>query len=148
MRTLTSLLFFLFLASVIQADEILVAAASDLQVLLPEIAASFEKETGNRVKLTFGASGNLYAHIINGAPFDVFFSADTDYPGKLGIEGLAGSLHFYARGQIVIWTRKDSGIDIGKGLEALVQAKKIAVANPEHAPYGRAAVAALQHANI
>ena len=146
MKTVTSLLIILFCTSAIYADEILVAAASDLQFALPKIATAFEKKTQHRVKFSFASSGNLFAQINNGAPFDLFFSADTDYPRKLA--PLAGPLHLYARGQIVLWTRKDSGIDVSKGFDALLQAKKVAIANPEHAPYGKAALAALQHAKI
>ncbi len=112
------------------------------------IAAQFEKDTGQKVTVTFGSSGNFYSQIQNGAPFDVFLSADIDYPRRLESAGLAerGSLVEYARGRIVLWTRRDSGIDVTPGLRVLTDAKvrRIAIANPAHAPYGRAAVAALQ----
>jgi molybdate transport system substrate-binding protein len=125
-----------------------VAAASDLQAALPAIAAQFEKDTGQKVTLTFGSSGNFFAQIQNGAPFDVFLSADVDYPRRLVGAGLAerGSLYEYARGRLVLWTRRDSGIDVARGLAVLAgdHVRRIAVANPEHAPYGRAAVAALR----
>ena len=134
------------------AQPIAVAAASDLQVVFPELAARFERETGRKVALTFGSSGNFFAQIQNGAPFDLFFSADLDYPQRLEAAGLAerGSARQYATGRIVLWTRKDSGVDIGQGLQALTAARvrRIAIANPEHAPYGRAAVAALRHEKV
>src|SRR6185436_17344799 len=98
------------------------------------------------------SSGNFFAQMQNGAPFDVFLSADIDYPKRLERAGLTerGSLYEYARGHLVLWTRTDSGIDIRRGLAALADARvrRIAVANPEHAPYGRAAVAALRHEGL
>jgi molybdate transport system substrate-binding protein len=134
------------------AQSLAVAAASDLQAALPAIAAQFEKDTGRKVTLTFGSSGNFFAQIRNGAPFDVFLSADIDYPRQLEQTGTAerGSLYPYATGRLVLWTRKDSGINVGRGLSVLVDSRvrRIAIANPEHAPYGRAAVAALQHEGL
>src|SRR5437773_2096038 len=129
-----------------------VAAASDLQAALPILAAQFEKETGQTVTLTFGSSGNFFTQIQNGAPFDVYLSADIDYPQRLERAGLAerGSLFMYATGRIVLWTRTDSGIDVRRGLPVLAEAsvRRIAIANPKHAPYGRAAVAALRHEQL
>jgi molybdate transport system substrate-binding protein len=129
-----------------------VAAASDLQSALPAVAARFEKETGHKVGLTFGSSGNFFTQIQNGAPFDVFLSADIDYPRRLERAGLAepGSLYEYATGRIVLWARNDSGVDVRRGLAVLAGAevRRVALANPEHAPYGRAAVAALRHAQL
>jgi molybdate transport system substrate-binding protein len=134
------------------AQTLTVAAASDLQSALPTLAAQFEKETGHKVTLTFGSSGNFFTQIQNGAPFDVFLSADIDYPRRLERAGLAerGSLYEYATGRIVLWTRNDSGVDLREGLTALVspQVRRVSVANPDHAPYGRAAVAALRHAQL
>jgi molybdate transport system substrate-binding protein len=134
------------------AQEIRVAAASDLEAALPAIAARFEKETGHHVALTFGSSGNFSTQIENGAPFDVFLSADIDYPKRLGAAGLAerGSLYEYATGRLVVWTRRDSGIDVAGGVKALTdtRVRRIAIANPAHAPYGRAAVAAVRHEGV
>lgn len=130
------------------AQPITVAAASDLQSVMPQLTERFQRETGHAVTLTFGSSGNFLAQIQNGAPFDVFFSADIDYPKQLEMQALTepGSLYEYAIGKIVVWTRADSGIDIRRGLAALddPRVRRIAIANPAHAPYGRAAVAALQ----
>jgi len=129
-----------------------IAAAADLQPVLPRLAAAFEQQTGHRVRTTFGSSGNFYAQIRNGAPFDVFLSADIDYPRRLDATGVAepGTLIAYATGSLVLWTRRGSGVDIRSGLIALTDAKarRIAIANPEHAPYGRAAVAALTSAGL
>ena len=118
-----------------------------------ELSGNFEKQTGTKVNVTYGSSGNLFSQMQNGAPFDLFFSADIEYPKKLAAEGLAepGSLYEYALGRIVIWTPADSKVDVTEeGWKALLDAsvEKIAIANPEHAPYGRAAVAALQKAGI
>jgi molybdate transport system substrate-binding protein len=143
----------LLLASgVASAQGLAVAAASDLQSALPAIVSQFEKDTGQPVRVTFGSSGNFFAQIENGAPFDVFLSADIDYPRRLEQAGQAerASLYEYATGRLVLWTRKDSGIDVRRGLTILTDARvrRIAIANPEHAPYGRAAVAALRHEGL
>ena len=134
------------------ARAITVAAASDLQAAFPELASRFEREAGTKVTVSFGSSGNFLAQIQNGAPFDLYFSADIDYPRQLVKSGHAeaNSLHEYAVGRIVLWTRKDRGIDVTRGLPALRDARirRIAIANPQHAPYGRAAVAALRHENL
>jgi len=130
--------------------EINVAAAADLSAALQEVAANYEKHTGVVVKLSFGASGALTQQIQNGAPFDVFFSADMDYPRQLIVGGQAESatLYRYAVGRLVLWVPKDSPLDVErKGMDVLLDpsVKKISIANPQHAPYGRAAVAALKH---
>jgi molybdate transport system substrate-binding protein len=131
------------------AQSLAIAAASDLQAAFPAVIAQFEKSTGHHVDVTYGSSGNFVAQIQNGAPFDLFFSADIDYARRLESTGLAepGSVFEYAVGRIVLWTRKDSGIDVTRGLAVLRddRVRKIAIANPQHAPYGRAAVAALRH---
>jgi molybdate transport system substrate-binding protein len=134
------------------AEEITIAAASNLNFAFREIATEYEKASGNQVRLTFGSSGNFYAQIQNGAPFDLFFSADLEYPQKLEEAGLTvpGSLYQYAIGRIVLWTGHESRIDVTKGIEALREptVKKVAIANPKHAPYGRAAVAAMEHFKV
>jgi molybdate transport system substrate-binding protein len=131
---------------------ITVAAASDLTYAMNEIAANFQKETGCVVRLSMGSSGNFLTQIENGAPFDVFFSADIAWPKKLESEGLAvpGSTYLYAVGKLVLWARNDSHVDVSKGFSVLRDpaVKKIAIANPAHAPYGRAAEDALRHAGV
>src|SRR5215472_3095809 len=133
-------------------QEITVAAAADLQFAMQDIADQFQKETGKKVKLIFGSSGNFFQQIQNGAPFDMFFSADLSYPKKLEAAGLTvpGSYYQYAKGRIVIWVPKDSALDVSAGLKSLLNPniQKIAVANPQHAPYGQAAVAAMQKEGI
>lgn len=132
------------------AQEISVAAASDLQFALTDVAARYEATSGNHVNLSFGSSGNFVTQIQNGAPFDVFFSADTEYAKKLEAAGLAvpGSFYKYAVGRLALWVPNDSPLDLKQGLQVLVdpRVKKISIANPEHAPYGRAAVAAMKSA--
>jgi len=136
-----------------QGREIRVAAAADLKFAMEELSQQFEKHTGTRVNVTYGSSGNFFSQIQNGAPFGLFFSADIEYPRKLEAVGLAepGTLYEYAVGRIVIWMPPDAKVDVTvQGWKALLDAslEKIAIANPEHAPYGRAAVAALQKAGI
>ena len=143
-------LLLLALAGVCAAEEITVAAASDLQYAMKEVAARFQQQTGNTVRLTFGSSGNFYAQINNGAPFDVFLSADAEYPRKL-VEGRRGErLVVYGVGKLVLWAPTASMVDVNRGIKGLIDPsiKKIAIANPQHAPYGRAAVAALKHEGV
>jgi molybdate transport system substrate-binding protein len=134
-------------------QEIRIAAAADLKFAMEELSERFQKQAGTKVNATYGSSGNFFSQIQNGAPFDLFFSADIEYPRRLEAAGFAepGILYEYAVGRIVIWTPPDAKMDVTKqGWKALLDAsvKKIAIANPEHAPYGRAAVAALQKAGI
>ncbi|TKS62662.1 MAG: molybdate ABC transporter substrate-binding protein [Nitrospira sp.] len=133
-------------------EEITIAAASDLNFAFREIVTEYEKTTGNHVRLTLGSSGNFFTQIQNGAPFDLYFSADIAYPRKLEEAGLTvpGSLYQYAVGRIVMWTGKEAHLDLSKGLEILGEPtiRKIAIANPKHAPYGRAAVAAMEYAKV
>lgn len=132
--------------------EIAIAAASDLNFAIKELIVEFEKTSGHQVKLSLGSSGNFYSQIQNGAPFDLYFSADIGYPKKLEEAGLTvpGSLYRYAVGRIVLWTNHSAHRDMSKGLEVLRDPaiKKIAIANPKHAPYGRAAVSAMEHYNV
>jgi molybdate transport system substrate-binding protein len=134
------------------AQEITVAAAADLQFAMQDIAARFEKDAGKKVKVVYGSSGNFYQQIQNGAPFDVFFSANLDYAKKLDAAGLAepGTLYKYATGKIVLWVPSGSKVDLSQGLKGLTDpgVRKVSIANPEHAPYGQAAVAALQKENL
>lgn len=125
-----------------------VAAATDLQVVLPDIVKEFERTSPARVAVSYGSSGSFFAQIQNGAPFDVFLSADVDYPRQLATAGLAdaGSMEIYATGHLVLWARRGTNIDLSRGLDSLSDARihRVAIANPKYAPYGRAAVAALR----
>jgi molybdate transport system substrate-binding protein len=133
---------------------ITVAAAADLKFALDPIIADFEKQHSNvTVRVSYGSSGNLFAQIDNGAPFDLFLSADIDFPRKLieNKKAVADSLFSYAVGRVVVWVPNNSPVDVQKlGIEALLSlsVRKIAVANPEHAPYGRAAVAAMKKLGV
>jgi molybdate transport system substrate-binding protein len=133
-------------------DRLTLAAASDLQTVLPEITGRFERATGITTTLTFGSSGNFLAQIQNGAPFDLFLSADADYPRRLADGGYidADTLYRYATGQLVLWTRNDSTFDVTQGLAILrdSRVRRIAIANPTVAPYGRAAVASIRSAGL
>ena len=155
---IVSVLFAMFMiaglstASSGQAGELTVAAASDLNFAFKELVPTFEQQTGEHVRLTLGSSGNFFSQIQNGAPFDLYFSADIAYPRKLEEAGLTvpGSLYPYAVGRIVLWAGNGSHLDFSKGLEVLLDPsiKKIAIANPKHAPYGRAAVAAMEYFKV
>lgn len=133
-------------------EELSIASAADLQSVMNEIATRFQKQSGSSVRVTFGSSGNFFAQIQNGAPFDLFFSADVEYPKKLQVAGLVeeGSLYQYATGAIVLWALKRSEVELSKGLNVIEDAKvkRLAIANPAHAPYGRAAEAALKNAGL
>jgi molybdate transport system substrate-binding protein len=151
-RPLILFLGFILICELCGAQSITVAAAADLQSAMQDVATGFQKETGKEVKVIYGSSGNFFLQIQNGAPFDMFFSANLDYAKKLQSSGLtvSGSYYPYARGKIVVWVPNDSKIHIDSGLKSLLDpaVKKIAVANPEHAPYGQAAVAAMQSEGI
>jgi molybdate transport system substrate-binding protein len=138
--------------NILRAEEITIAAASDLSFAFKELVSEYETASRNQVKLTFGSSGNFFAQIQHGAPFDLYFSADISYPKKLEEAGLIvpGSLYRYAIGRIVLWTRHKSSLDVTQGFSAIRQpsVKNIAIANPKHAPYGRAAVAAMEHFKV
>lgn len=122
-----------------------VAAAADLEPVLPPILLQFEHATGIHAEATYQASAMLTTQILNGAPFDLFLSADTGYPQRLAEAGMAEAPVVYAKGTLVLWERNDAGLP-PPSLDLLRDArlKRLAIANPERAPYGKAAVAALQ----
>ena len=136
-----------------QAEELTIAAAADLTYCLQDLNVAFRQSHPEVVlKVSTGSSGNFFAEIKNGAPFDIFLSADMNYPRELIKAGLAEEKNLvqYAVGRIVLWTTNDK-VDVSRGLAVLRDAeavKKIAMANPEHAPYGRAAKAALEHEKL
>jgi molybdate transport system substrate-binding protein len=152
-RLLLSLLVFAPAASAQNMPTI--AAASDLKFALEEVAKAYEQTSGQKLRLVFGASGNLTRQIAQGAPFDLFLSADEQYVFDLHKQGLTvdeGVL--YAIGHVVLFVPKGSSIKVDAKLEDLKRAiddgrlKKLSIANPEHAPYGRAARAVLQSAGL
>lgn len=151
MNRLLALLALLLMTLGAHAQAVLsVAAASDLKFAVEEIAKEYANSTGKTVKLTFGSSGNFLRQIQQGAPFDMFMSADEAFVDKLAAEGLtADQGALYAVGRIVLFTPKGSAVKVDDRMVDLAAAlrdgrlKKFAIANPEHAPYGRAAQEAL-----
>jgi molybdate transport system substrate-binding protein len=145
-----ALIFLIMAAQLAHSEELSVAAASDLTYCIPAINDAFQKANpGAVVKVSFGSSGNFFEEIKNGAPFDVFLSADINYPKTLAKDGLGEEPVKYAEGRLVLWTM-NGGLDISRGLAVLGDAsvKHVAVANPDHAPYGRAAKAVLMHEHL
>jgi molybdate transport system substrate-binding protein len=125
-----------------------VAAAADLKFALEEVGDVLAAQRPDvELAVTYGSSGTFLQQIGNGAPFDLYLSADLAYPQQLVADGLAdeADLFSYAVGRLVLWTLDDARVDLDAGLAALAdpRVRQVAVANPEHAPYGRAAVAAL-----
>lgn len=123
-----------------------IAAAADLEPVLPPILEQFQRGTGIRAEVTYKDSAMLTAQILNGAPFDLFLSADTGYPRRLMAAGMAAEAApvTYAKGTLVLWERKDSRLPPPSlALLRNPGLKRLAIADPERAPYGRAAVAAL-----
>ncbi len=141
----TALILFIlavFLVRPVQCDEIHVAAASNARGVLQELAARFEQDSGHELVLIFGSTGKQYAQVVNGAPFDVFLAADAERPEKLEAAGLIveGSRFTYALGRLVLWSADDSRVDSnGRVLES-DSFRRLAIANPDLAPYGRAAM--------
>jgi molybdate transport system substrate-binding protein len=131
-----------------------IAAAADLKFALDELSAGFRaKQPDVTVTPTYGSSGNFFAQLSNDAPFDLFLSADVYYPTRLLEQGKGapGTLFHYAAGRIVVWVPNESKLDVtGRGMAALADPTvgKIAIANPQHAPYGRAAEAAMRGAGM
>jgi molybdate transport system substrate-binding protein len=131
-----------------------VAAAADLRYAFDDLATAFRtKHPDIGVQPTYGSSGNFFAQLSGDAPFDLFLSADVEYPQKLVEQGrgIKDSQFVYAVGHLVIWTPNNSKLDLKTlGVKAVAEpsVQKIAIANPRHAPYGRAAEAALKHAGV
>jgi len=146
------LAFVLVLPTAALGQDLTVVAAAVMQFAMQDISARFAHETGKSVKVIYGSSGNFAQQLRNSAPFDMFFSANLDYPEQLQQEGLVepDSFYSYAKGKIVLWIPKGSELDLHAGLPVLLSSSvgKIAIANPAHAPYGKAAVAALQAEQI
>ncbi|QOY94420.1 molybdate ABC transporter substrate-binding protein [Massilia sp. UMI-21] len=152
MKKLLVILFATLLSLPASAAPLLVAAASDLAYCIDELAAAFRQQAPEaELRISTGASGNFFAQIRNGAPFQVFLSADMMYPTQLARLGAAdgASLRPYALGRIVLWTL-DARVDVSQGLNVLRDPRmmqtisRIAIANPDTAPYGRAAKAVLE----
>ena len=123
-----------------------IAAAADLQPVMPALAFAYEKETGVKLEVAFGSSSTLSTQIVNGAPFDVFLGADFTFPEKIVAANLADSKLplAYAKGTLVLWTRKDFAAPISMAVLTDPRVTKVAIADELHAPFGRAATAALR----
>ena len=131
-------------------DKLSVAVAANFISAFKEIAAAFEEQTGVKVEATFSSTGNLYSQIKNGAPYDVFLSADEQRPDLLQKEGWTDGTFIYARGQAILWSADPNFCKAPTWQEALKnnRIKKISIANPVTAPYGAAAKAALQKTGL
>jgi molybdate transport system substrate-binding protein len=147
MRKLSGLILLIFISSAVPAqDKILVAAASDLRFALDSVISQFNLTHDGTVDVTYGSSGKLSEQIMNGGPFDLFFSADILYPQALKKSGQAASeIYQYGKGRIVVWSKKmdPAKNDIRSLLDPSV--KKIAIANPQHAPYGKRAMESIAY---
>ncbi|SPE26580.1 Molybdate ABC transporter, periplasmic molybdate-binding protein [Candidatus Sulfotelmatomonas gaucii] len=152
-KTLTTAWLLLVLIAPLCAQAPLrVAAAADLEPVLPPILAEFQQATGIHAEATYQASAMLTTEVENGAPFDLFLSADLIYPKRLIDDGLADAAGSpdsstpitYAKGTLVLWERKDSNLPLSLNLLHDPRLKSLAIADPDRAPYGRAAVAALK----
>lgn len=132
------------------AEEVQVAVAANFSAPIQAIASDFEKDTGHKLVAAFGATGQFYTQIKNGAPFEVFLAADDTTPAKLESEGdsVAGSRFTYAIGSLALWSAKDGYVD-GKGdVLKKNQFKHLSIANPKAAPYGLAATQVLEKLNL
>jgi molybdate transport system substrate-binding protein len=146
-----SILLAIFLwwpASGTAAEGLRIAVAANFIQAAKELTQDFEKQTGIKVEATFASSGSLYAQIVSGAPYDLFLSADEERPARLHKEGNADKPFVYARGRVVLWSARKDFCRAGEWRQALADpgVRKIAIANPETAPYGTAAREALQKA--
>lgn len=144
-RSLLTLCASFAMAGSAHADQVQVAVAANFTAPMQAIASAFEQDTGHSVQASYGATGQFYAQISHGAPFEVFLSADDSTPAKLEQEGqsLEGSRFTYAIGSLVLWSPKEGFVDgqgavLGKG-----DFKHLAIANPKAAPYGLAAIQTL-----
>lgn len=144
--TLPALLLSMLFAAAVQADDVQVAVAANFTSPMQLIAAEFEKDSGHRAVLAFGATGKFYAQISNGAPYDVLLAADDETPAKLENERLAvAKTRFtYAIGKLVLWSAQAGYVDDQGGVLKTGDFRHLAVANPKTAPYGAAAMAALK----
>ena len=150
LKQLIALAAALLLAASAHAAEVKVAVAANFAQPMKEIAAEFEKETGHKVALSQGATGKFYAQISNGAPFEIFISADDETPTKLVREGkaVAGTQLTYAIGRLVLWSPDASLVDQGGGVLKTDKFRFLTIANSRVAPYGRAAVQTMQKLGV
>jgi molybdate transport system substrate-binding protein len=133
-----------------QADDVQVAVAANFTAPMQKIAAAFEKDTGHKAVLAFGATGKFYAQIVNGAPFEVLLAADDETPAKLETEHrtVPGTRFTYATGKLVLWSARDGFVDGQGQVLKTGNYAHLAIANPKTAPYGAAAVETLAKLNL
>ncbi|PHV11124.1 molybdate ABC transporter substrate-binding protein [Chitinimonas sp. BJB300] len=150
MSKIVSITICCWLASSVHADEVSIAVAANFQQPMQQIARAFEQTSGHRVIISTGATGKLYAQIVNGAPFEVLLAADNETPERLEKEGLAepGRRFTYAIGRLILWSAKPNGVDTKGEILRTGDFQHLAVANPKLAPYGRAAMETLQALGI
>jgi len=150
MHRLTTLLCTLLLAVAAHADEVQVAVAANFTAPMKQIAVEFEKDTGHKAVLAFGATGKFYAQISNGAPFEVLLTADDETPVKLEKELLAApnTRFTYAIGKLVLWSAKAGYVDGHGDVLKKGEFKHLALANPKAAPYGAAAMEAMKNLGV
>jgi molybdate transport system substrate-binding protein len=131
------------------SDKIVVATAANVQYVMKEIQKEFEKETGEEIQIVVGSSGKLTAQIREGAPFDVFVSADTKYPQEIFKNGGSDEEpKIYATGSLVLWAKDIPETELSTAILATEKVKKIAIPNPRNAPYGEAAIEVLKAQNL
>ena len=149
-RKLVLLLLSTLISSVASAETVQVAVAANFSGAMEQIAASFEKDTGHKIQLSTGATGKFYAQIKNGAPFEVFLSADETTPAKLVSEGMAiaDSRFTYAIGRLALWSAKPNYVDREGEILKKGNFAHIALANPKTAPYGAAAVEVMERMGV
>jgi len=144
------LVFFLFISPASAQDKLHVAVAANFISPFKELIQSFEKQTGIRVEATYASTGQLYTQIANGAPYDLFLSADQEKPDLLHKAGKGDAPFVYATGKVILWTNRKDLCPLKNWREviALPGMKKIAVANPKTSPYGAAAIEALKKTGV
>jgi molybdate transport system substrate-binding protein len=150
LRTVATLGFLVLAGSPALAESLRIAAASDLRFAMEEIVAEYRREhPDNHVEVVYGSSGNFHTQIQQGAPYDMYFSADIEYPRELVKSGFAKSdVRPYAIGRIVLWSARLDASTLTLDDLATLDVAKIAIANPAHAPYGKRAAEALRATGV
>lgn len=150
MPKLAALILAWALAACVRADEVQVAVASNFLAPMQRIAAAFERDSGHRARLSAGASGRLYAQIVNGAPYELLLSADAEIPARLEAQGLAvaGSRFTYAVGRLALWSARPGFVDARGEVLRGAGFRHLALANPRSAPYGAAATQVLERLGV
>ena len=150
MQRIACFAFALASTAAVQADEVQVAVAANFTAPMQRIAAAFERDTGHKAVLAFGATGKFYAQIHNGAPFEILLAADDETPVKLEQEQqtVPGSRFTYATGKLVLWSAQAGYVDSGGKVLQSGQFAHLSIANPKAAPYGAAAVETLTKLNL